>query len=101
MSFLVWNNQQDAEDSLNELNNLYGCPYVLENGYRMDRWDSNTKSDVSEEWGFYSPEIRPGKALGMLMKSLAPGYIANEKRPDNWVPDEEEEDKDKDEEDDD
>ena len=49
MSVLVWNNQGDAAGSLLAINAMYGCPYLAENGYRMDRWDFVVKNDAEKE----------------------------------------------------
>jgi len=86
MSFLTWNNQSDARTSLNSVNTEYGCPYVLRNGYRMDQWDFDTKSDARNEWGWFGPEERPGHTEEDLDSKLVPGYTKSPNRPDDWVP---------------
>lgn len=85
MGFLTWNNETDANDSIAAVNAAYGCPYVLENGYRMDQWALSTKSDAENKWGFSEPEVRPGKAMGLLNAALKGGNSRSDKRPDNWI----------------
>lgn len=89
MTFLIWNNQKDAEDSLSAVNDEYGCPVLLKGGYRMDQWDLFTKSDARNEWGFYDPKAALGKTEEELRSKLKPGYSENSKRPDDWKSDDE------------
>jgi len=91
MSFLVWNNQGDAEDSLTAINTLYGCPYLAENGYRMDRWDFVVKSNTTNDHGFYKPEERLGMKMDDLMVSITPGFIEHEERPEDFKLEEDDE----------
>ena len=90
MSFLVWNNQQDAEDSLVALNSMYGCPYLAENGYRMDQWDIVKDSETTDNHGFTKPQERLGKEMIDLMASLVPGFIEYEEMPEEFELEEEE-----------
>lgn len=62
----------------------YGCPVLLENGYRMDQWDLFTKAEARNEWGFYSPESRLDKNEEELRSKLTPGYSESSKKPDDW-----------------
>ena len=87
MSFLVWNNQTDAEASLEAVNYVYECPYVAENGYRMDQWDFVIKSSVSDDHGFFKPEERLGKQMDDLMPALVPGFIEHAEKPVEFYPD--------------
>lgn len=87
MSFLTWDNERDCTDSLKALNTEYGCPYILENGYRMDEWDFLTKSDASENWGFFSPQSRSEKTVDNLRTGLISGYTEYDDKPLGWVTD--------------
>jgi len=89
--FLVWDNQKDAEDSLTAINTVYGCPYLAENGYRMDRWDFVVKSKDNNDHGFYEPEERLGKEMDDLMPVLMPGYTEHEEMPEEFKPEEDDE----------
>ena len=86
MSFLVWGSQKEAEDSLLAINAMYGCPYLAENGYRMDRWDSVVKGSVGNDHGFHKPKERLGKKMDDLMPALKPGFIEHDKIPDDFKP---------------
>lgn len=86
MSFLVWNDQQEAEDSLVGVNTAYGCPYEAGNGYRMDGWDNVVFSNDETQWGFYKPEERLGMEMVDLMAVLVPGYIEYEEKPAEFIP---------------
>jgi len=89
--FLTWGNQTDAENSLAAINVVYGCPYVAENGYRMDRWDFTIKSYVTEDCGFFKPKNHLGMGMPDLMSALVPGFIENQGKPDDFIPPEDEE----------
>lgn len=86
MSFIIWDNHHDCETSLNDINLAYGCPYVLPNGYRMDEWDILTKSDTSNEWGFFAPEYRPGMSVDYLRGLLVQPFLEMDERPVDWLP---------------
>jgi len=86
VAFLVWNNQQDAEDSLAAINEMYGCPYVSENGYRMDQWDVVQKSLTTSDCGFYKPEERLGHTMSELMPALIDGFVEHNEIPGEFVP---------------
>lgn len=89
MSFLIWNNQTDAEASLEAINYVYGCPYEAGNGYRMDQWDSVIKSRVSDDHGFFKPEERLGKQMDNLMNGLIPEFVENAEMPVEFRPEDE------------
>ena len=91
MSFLVWNNKGDAEISLTAINFAYGCPYVAENGYRMDRWDFVKKSNTTNHHGFYKPEERLGMKMDDLTRVFHPGFIKYDKMPEDFKPEEDNE----------
>ena len=86
--FLVWPNDDDAKDSLIAVNAMYGCPLLLGNGYRMDRWDTVGESETSNNAGFYKPEERMGKEMDDLMDVLEPGFIEYEEKPIDFFPEE-------------
>jgi len=86
MSFLVWNNQGDAEISLTAIDFTYGCPHLAKNGYRMDRWDFVVKSNTTNDHGFYKPEERLGMEMDDLMPVLMPGYTEHEEMPEDFKP---------------
>jgi len=88
MSFLVWNNQQDAEDSLAAINTMYGCPYIDENGYRMDQWDIVQTSLTTGDYGFFKPEERLDHTMDELMPALIVGFVDHNEMPDEFVPEE-------------
>ena len=90
MTFLIWDNQTDAEASLVAVNDVYGCPYVAENGYRMDQWDFVIKSYVSDDHGFFTPEERLGMEMDDLMLALVPGFTEHEEMPEEFESEEEE-----------
>ena len=75
-AFLVWNNEDDARDSLAAVNAAYGCPYLAKNGYRMARWDFVEESNSNDAYGFY----KPGASLGILL-ALGTGFIEHQKKP--------------------
>jgi len=89
MSFLVWSNEQDAEDSLTAINDKYGCPYSEVSGYQMDEWDK-----IMESWegkfGFYKPEERLSMTMDDLMPALTSGYTEHDVMPEEFRPLEEE-----------
>ncbi len=91
--FLVWNNPNLAETSLAAVNAVYGCPYVAENGYRMDRWDTVTQSNDGNQWGFSWGFSKPVSHLGKLEQdlraSLVPGFIEHDEKPDEFKPEDE------------
>jgi len=89
MTFLTWNNQADADASLAAVNASYGCKYTASNGYVMEVWDSVTKSDAEEKWGFAKPEARLQKTIEELEATLVAGYTELSERPSNWIPEEE------------
>lgn len=86
MTFLTWDNQDDAENSVAALNVMYGCPYTAENGYRMDRWDFVIKSFGSYEYGFFKPEERMGMKIDDLMSGLMPGFTEHKGMPSEFRP---------------
>ncbi len=92
MSFVRWNNQNKCTNSLAAVNDEYGCPYELLNGYKMTLWDVMTESLAGGEWGFFAPESRPGKSEEDLMDTLDPSYTMTDEQPDGWTPEGEEED---------
>ena len=95
MSFLVWDNEQDAVDSLDAINDTYECPYE-DAGYKMDTWDIIAPSreiptfppePFEMEWGFYSPEARLGYTEGQMMYQLTSGYETYPgEKPDRFYP---------------
>lgn len=87
MTFLVWNNQNDAENSLAAINDKYGCPYRAENGYRMDQWDFSIKSRMSNDYGFSKPEERLGMEMDDLVPVLMPRFTEHEKMPEEFKDD--------------
>ena len=89
MTFLVWNNEQDANDSLIAINEMYGCPYIDENGYRMDQWDVIQKSLTTSACGFSKPEEKLGYTMNKLMSALIDGFVDHNEIPDEFVPKEE------------
>ena len=91
MAFLVWDNKNSADDSLNAINAMYGLPFEAANGYRMDRWDFVLPSNTTTDHGFYKPEERLGKEMDDLMPALMPGFTEHEEMPEEFVPEEEEE----------
>lgn len=74
MIFLGWANKQDAEASLAAVDAIYGCPYVAENGYRMDNWAHVNKLASADVFGFIKPEARLGCKLDILIVALVPGF---------------------------
>jgi len=90
MAFLVWNNDDDADDSLVAIDNMYGCPYLAPNGYKMDQWDFVKESNTTSNNGFYKPEERLGKETDDLMLVLTPGFTEYEEMPEEFEPEEEE-----------
>ena len=88
MIFLVWNNQQDAEDSIDAIGAVYGCPYEADNGYRMDCWDNVVSSRNEDQWGFFKPEARLGKQVNDLMAGVTPGFIEHAEKPIEFYPEE-------------
>lgn len=84
-SFLSWDNQADADNSLVAVEALYVLPYSERNGYFMDRWAVVTKSDVANIWGFYKPENRLGKTVSVLMDRIIGDYTEQSERPNDWV----------------
>ncbi len=86
MTFLTWNNQVDADTSLEAVNALYGCKYTESSGYIMNEWDDVTKSDAEEKWGFTKPEALHGKTIEELKAALVSGYTELDNKPSNWIP---------------
>jgi len=82
MSFLTWNNQADADESLSAVNIVYGCP--VQNGYMMLTWADVTKSDAENKWGFEKPEVKLGKTIEELEGALVAGYTELAERPSDW-----------------
>lgn len=89
MAFLTWRDEQLAEDSLAAINTAYGCPYVAENGYRMDRWDFVIPSNDNTDYGFYKPEERLDQTMDALMPVLMQGFIEHDEMPEDFKPEEE------------
>lgn len=86
MTFLSWDNQSDADDSLAAINTVLGCPYGSENGYQMDTWAVVTKHDTEDLWGFYGVEEVLGKTKAEQMAVITAGYTEDETVPDGWFP---------------
>lgn len=82
--FLTWTNQSDAETSLTAVHAVYGCAYEGDSGYTMGSWDTVTKSDNAELWGFEKPKEMLGKTQSELDAALVAGYTEGEK-PSDWV----------------
>jgi len=78
MKFLIWENEQDAIDSLAAINQDIGCPYIEANSYRMDQWDFVTKSESNEEWGFFS-------SAAEHMQNLVGTFNQVDNRPEDWA----------------
>lgn len=91
MAFLVWDNEDDAKDSLAAINAMYGLPFEAPNGYRMDQWDVIKESGTTTNAGFYKPEERLNMTMDDLMPALMPGFTEHEELPEEFVPEEEEE----------
>lgn len=100
MSFLVWGPPPggdirvpfilpSATDSLEAVNDIYGCPYLDANGYRMDTWDVVRVSRDGYAFGFTKPEPRLGKDLADLMDVMLPGFTEYEEIPEEFIPEEE------------
>jgi len=86
MSFLIWNNQQDTEDSMDMVNSYYIIVPSIPGDYRMDMWDILSKSNVSNEWGFFAAEDRPGLPYADLMREQLVGDFEEvNERPDDWI----------------
>lgn len=85
MTFLTWNNEQDATDSLAAIDTVYGCSYEGDSGYVMATWDTVTKHDTSDLWGFNAPSPRLGKTQEELDAVLVAGYTEGDK-PSDWLP---------------
>ncbi len=91
MAFLVWNNEDDADDSLAAINAMYGLPFEAENGYKMDQWDVVKESETTSSAGFYKPEERLGQIMDDLMPALTSGFTEHAEIPEEFIPEEEEE----------
>jgi len=89
MIFLGWENEKYAEDSLAAINVAYGCPYVAENGYRMDRWADIKKVKLDNYYGFAMPEARLGQGMDVLMAVLVPGFTEKPYDPEDFFETEE------------
>jgi len=89
MSFLIWQNQTDCRNSLKAVEDEYGCPYKLSNGYRMDQWDFDTESREGGQFGFFAPEERPKHSVEDLRDGLIAGFSEFDERPEDWLPPEE------------
>ena len=79
MKFLIWQNEQDAIDSLASVNDALGCPYVSDNGYIMDSWGIVTKSESKLEWRFFSAQEE-------YMEDLVGEFDVVDNPPDGWFP---------------
>jgi len=94
MSFLVFTNPLDskkhAEAGIAAVDAMYGCPLILENGYRMDTWDVPIQSNDGTQWGFHSPEARLGKGRGQLMNTISGGFSEFAGMPASFIPDDDE-----------
>jgi len=103
MAFLTWETNNEAGESLTQLDIAYGLPFEAENGYKMDQWDVVREFKEPTRFGFYKPEERLGKGMDQLMDSLMPGWTQHEEMPGEEVEVEElkvEEESDDDDEDD-
>jgi len=90
MAFLVWDNQQDADESLEAIKLMYGLPFVAPNGYRMDQWDVVRESKTTTNAGFFKPEERLGKGMVELMGALIEPFDEEDTMPEEFEPEEEE-----------
>jgi len=94
MSFLVFihplNSKENAEAGVAAVNAIYGCPFILENGYRMDSWDVPVESNDGTQWGFHTPVAGFGKNLGQLMRVITGGFSQFEGKPASFIPDDDE-----------
>ena len=86
MTFLTWDNKADADTSLAAVNAAYGCEYTESNSYIMSMWDTVTKSNAEERWGFVKPEALLGKTEEQLISGLVAGYTEEDSIPSDWLP---------------
>lgn len=84
MVFLSWESLKDAEDSLARVDAEYGCPYVAENGYRMDSWSEIRSPDNEVVYGFFKPDARLGRDVADIMDVLVPGYTEKPYRSEDF-----------------
>ncbi len=86
-TFLSWNNEQSARESLDSINEELSCPYTDSTGYKMDAWDIIAKLRNENRWGFFSPEARVrefGKTKPDLIDLIEPGHAETVERPENF-----------------
>ena len=63
---------------------MYGCPYVAENGYRMDRWAEIKRPNNEDAYGFFKPDARLGKNVDDLMRVIVPGVTEKPYIPEDF-----------------
>lgn len=94
MSFLVFthpsNSKTNAEAGIAAVNDMYGCPLIFKNGYRMETWDVPIQSNDGTQWGFHTPKTMLGKGKGQLMGVIAGGFSEYGGMPASFIPDDDE-----------
>lgn len=53
MSFLIFDDETLADEALQRVNDNFGCPIHLPDGYVMNTWDDIIKKFDDDFWGFY------------------------------------------------
>ena len=70
MKFLTFNTEAEADTAMTTINSVYGCPYLHENGYRMDSWSQVRKSTLEDKWGLKKPRDKLGKTVEEVMADV-------------------------------
>lgn len=78
MTFLVFDDESTAQIALDQVDVNFGCPFTLENGYTMERWDELVKKYDENLWSFFKPY--DDKMIGVQ------GWIDEIANRENWSP---------------
>jgi len=85
MTFLIFDSEEDYLAAIEEVNNAYGCPIKLPNGYEMRAFVvPKEKSNGEIKWGFTKPKTRLGKTGQFVMGRIRGNFSVLSKRPRNW-----------------
>ena len=81
---VVFDNKNNAEDSLKAVNAVYGCPIVV-GSYRMDSWSEISENASGTQWAFAKPEERFGVSQDVLLDCIVGQFSILADYPEGWL----------------
>jgi len=87
MKFLVFDTETIANMCMVEINDAYGCPVVLPDGYKMTRWDKVIETTEGDgECGFYKPQDMVNRKSEDIMKKVSMEFQEHPELPKDYNP---------------